>query len=315
MKVVRARVSGFCMGVRRAVDLACTQANACLEAAVCHADSCMQTGAYTLGPLIHNPKVLEELERRGVQVIDENRLPYNLNNVSVIIRAHGISPQTEAELRERGAKVIDATCPRVKASQLKAAAFAEAGFGLFLAGEEHHAEIAGIKGYAQAGFARSEMAPFCVTVGNTAEAGALARRLSAGRLFTENADTKTALIGQTTITAEEYKTIGEAVKKYFPNVEIAQTICPATEERQESLRELTDTVEAVIIAGGKESANTRRLLAVAQTAGIPCVLVETEAEIPPEFFCFKTVGLAAGASTPDSLVDAIEQMLENGVEY
>jgi 4-hydroxy-3-methylbut-2-enyl diphosphate reductase len=153
-------------------------------------------------------------------------------------------------------------------------------------------------------------AVFCTVVGNAAEAEAAAVRL---RAEDDTAGTKTALIGQTTITAEEYNAIAAALKKYFPDIKIAQTICPATGERQESLRELTDTVEAVIIAGGKDSANTRRLLAVARAQGKPCALVESEAEIPPEFFRYETVGLAAGASTPDSVIDAIEKRLIRGL--
>jgi 4-hydroxy-3-methylbut-2-enyl diphosphate reductase len=305
------------MGVRRAVDLA-RQASDCGQTA--------RQAVYTLGPLIHNPRVLEELGSRGVQITDETNLPENLNGISVIIRAHGVGTKTEAELRERGGRVIDATCPRVKASQLKAAALASAGYRLFLAGEEHHAEIAGIKGYAEGnlgpvgsrcvvaadGFASSAKAAFCAVVGNAAEAEAAAARLHAEDIAANAvayADAKTALIGQTTIAAEEYNAIAEALRKYFPDIEIAQTICPATEERQESLRELTETVEAVIIAGGKNSANTRRLLAVARAQGKPCALVESAAEIPPEFFRYETVGLAAGASTPDSVIDAIENRL------
>ena len=143
------------MGVRRAVDLACTQAETC------------PGRVYTLGPLIHNPRALEELGRLGVRVMDEGRLSENCD-VSVLIRAHGVSPQTENRLRETGARVVDATCPRVKTSQLKAAAFAEAGYRLFLAGEKHHAEIAGITGYAGTGF--------YAVIGNAAEAEAAAAR-------------------------------------------------------------------------------------------------------------------------------------------
>ena len=291
MKVIRARVLGFCMGVRRAVDLACR------EAALQQADAAGKV--YTLGPLIHNPRVLERLKLLGVQIMDESRLPKDLTGVSVIIRAHGVSPQTEALIRGRGGRVVDATCPRVKGSQLKAAALAVAGYRIFLAGEKHHAEIAGITGYAGTGF-------YAVT-GSAAEA-----EEAAARLMDEDAAAKTALIGQTTITVEEYNSIGESLKKFFPDLEIAQTICPVTEERQEALRELADTVDAVIIAGGKESANTRRLFAIAGAAGKPCALVETVADIPPEFFRFETVGLAAGTSTPDSVIAEIERALESG---
>jgi 4-hydroxy-3-methylbut-2-enyl diphosphate reductase len=286
MTVIRAKTLGFCMGVRRAVELAYTAASACR--------------VYTLGPLIHNPQVLEELKRRGVETLNEENLPKDLHGASVIIRAHGVSPQTESELHRRGAQIIDATCLRVKSSQLKAAAFAEAGYRLFLAGEEHHAEIAGIKAYAGAGF--------YAVAGNAASAETLAARLYAEDQ-SAGTRTKTALIGQTTISAEEYRDIGGAIARFFPDLEIAQTICAATRERQEGLREILDRVGAVIIAGGKDSANTRRLLAIAETSGKPCALVETAADIPPDFFSFNTVGLASGASTPDGVIDEAERVL------
>jgi 4-hydroxy-3-methylbut-2-enyl diphosphate reductase len=284
MRVIRADVLGFCMGVRRAVELA--QAEAARGGKVC-----------TLGPLIHNPRVLEDLQKRGVEILDEENIPASLQNTAVIIRAHGVSPAIEARLWERGGRVIDATCPRVKMSQLKAQSLAEAGYSLFLAGEERHAEIAGIRGYAAA-------APFCAVVGNAA----MAETAAASR-FSALPDAETALIGQTTISAEEYRATGEAIKQFFPRLEIAQTICAATAERQNSLRRLLGQVDAVIIAGGKESANTRRLLAIAAESGKPCALAETAAGIPAEFAVWKTVGICAGASTPDAVIDEIEQAL------
>jgi 4-hydroxy-3-methylbut-2-enyl diphosphate reductase len=141
-------------------------------------------------------------------------------------------------------------------------------------------------------------------VSNANEAQAAAKKL-----YETDKDAKTALIGQTTICEEEYSSIGEAVKKYFPALEVVQTICAATRERQQALRRLLDRVEAVIIAGGKDSANTRRLLAIAQESGKPCTLVETAAEIPSAFRAYETVGLCAGASTPDSVIDEIDREL------
>ena len=294
MNVVRARILGFCSGVRRAVDLAYEEADAYKED---------HKPVYTLGPLIHNPQVLEELKRRGVEILNEEHLPEDLRGASVIIRAHGISPQTEAELHRRGAKVIDATCPRVKSSQLKAASFAQSGYCLFLAGEERHAEITGIRGYYEA-VAHNNPSRFCAVVSCAAEA-----EKAAAQLREDSSNAKTALIGQTTISAEEYRDIAEAITPFFPGLEIAQTICAATGERQDSLREIADKVDAIIIAGGKASANTRRLLAIAEAAGKPCALAETPADIPPDFLTFNSIGLASGTSTPDTVIDDIEKAM------
>ncbi|MDR0457343.1 MAG: 4-hydroxy-3-methylbut-2-enyl diphosphate reductase [Treponema sp.] len=317
MNIIRAQAIGFCTGVRRAVELAYQEAE----------QSHGQRPVYTLGPLIHNPQILEELKRRGVVILDEHDLPEDLHSAVVIIRAHGISPQTETELRRRGAQVIDATCARVKSSQLKAAAFAKAGYRLFLAGEEHHAEIIGIKGYAEAAFAEQTAsgeaadgddpaAFFCAVVNNAAEAEKAAVQLrdkdalcGGAGCGAENG-AKTALIGQTTISTDEYRAIGSAIIPFFPGLEIAQTICAATQKRQDSLRELLNKTDAVIIAGGKESANTRRLLAIAEAAGKPCALAETAADIPPDFFKFSRIGLASGASTPDVVIDDIERRFD-----
>ncbi|MDR2718305.1 MAG: 4-hydroxy-3-methylbut-2-enyl diphosphate reductase [Treponema sp.] len=302
MNIIRAKTIGFCTGVRRAVELAYNEAE----------HSRGQRPVYTLGPLIHNPQVLDDLKRWGVEILDEHHLPENLHGAVVIIRAHGISPQTETELRRRGAQVVDATCPRVKSSQLKAATFAEAGYRLFLAGEKHHAEIIGIKGYADAAAPgkTADTAAFCAVVSNAAEAEKAAAQLhDEDSTLCDNA--ATALIGQTTISAEEYQSIGSAITESFPGLEIAQTICTATQERQDSLREMLQKVDAIIIAGGKESANTRRLLAIAEAAGKPCALVETAVDIPADFLKFNTIGLASGASTPDVIIDDIERSLGN----
>jgi len=293
MKVIRARVLGFCMGVRRAVDLAVEEAGKAAKDG---------NSVYTLGPLIHNPKVLDDLKALGIQVIDEPSFSDYCSlltvNCSLIIRAHGISPALESDLRGRGCRIVDATCPKVKANQLKTRDLAGAGYFLFLAGEAHHAEIEGLLGYAKSGD--------CIIVGGAEEA-----RNAAEKLSSEKRHEKTALLGQTTISEEEFSGIGNEIKKFFPALEIVNTICAAASERQHALREVLPLTDAVIVAGGEESANTRRLLAIAKESGKPCVLAENAAGVPEEFFAFETVGISAGASTPDSVVDGIESFLEN----
>ncbi|MCL2442323.1 MAG: 4-hydroxy-3-methylbut-2-enyl diphosphate reductase [Treponema sp.] len=287
MVVQRAKVLGFCMGVRRAVELANKEA----ELAEING-----TSVYTLGPLIHNPKVLKDLERRGVKTLDN---PPSNKDSTVIVRAHGISPETESELRDKEFKIVDATCPKVKASQLKTQELSRAGYSIFLAGEERHAEIEGILGYAKD-------APYCKVIGDSIEA-----QNAAAGLCKTNSKTRTALLGQTTISKEEYENIGNTIKKYFPGLITVNTICDATIERQQALRDLLMKSDAVIIAGGYDSANTRRLLAIAADSGKPCALVEDAEKIPESFYNYSKVGLCAGASTPDSLIDEIEKKLLN----
>jgi len=301
MKVIRAGILGFCMGVRRAVEIA---ERASLKAG--------RSGRlYTLGPLIHNSQVLESLGKRGLVCLNENELSSFPADSTVIIRAHGISPVAERELSKKGINILDATCPHVKQSQRKARSFVENGYRLFIAGEENHGEIAGIKGYAEDGFSSissssiSSMLPsaVCFVVSNAQEAFN-----SAEELYRCEPEAKTALIAQTTLRAEEYRAIGEKIQHFFPSLEIVNSICTATVDRQNALRELAD-VDAVIIAGSRESANTQRLLSLARELGKPAWLTEAVSDIPPEIAAYETVGLSAGASTPDDLIDVIEKAL------
>jgi 4-hydroxy-3-methylbut-2-enyl diphosphate reductase len=277
------------MGVRRAVELAYTEA---ANAAVSGAQ------VYTVGPLIHNPQVLEDLRLRGVRTLDEANLRRDLCAGTVIIRAHGVTPETEGELVRRGAVIKDATCPKVKANQMKARSLYRAGYRLFLAGEKRHGEVIGIQGYA----------PDCIIVADREEAeeaaAALARELAA-------LPPKTALIAQTTLSPEEYRAIGAGITRYLPGTEIINTICPATRDRQDSLRSLCAGVDAVVIAGGRDSANTRRLLAIAEACGRRAWLVENARALPPEAAAFPVIGLSAGASTPDEVIDSVEAALRD----
>jgi 4-hydroxy-3-methylbut-2-enyl diphosphate reductase len=293
MQVIRAGVLGFCMGVRRAVDMAEREAE---NISGFPSDRACAGRVYTIGPLIHNPQVLESLRGRGVEIIDDRALPLDLEGAAVIIRAHGVTPQLEKDLEKRGGRIVDATCPKVKASQRFVQKLVSQGSCVFLAGEKSHGEIIAIQGYA----------PVCIVVANRREAEQAAARLLAEQ---KGAPPETALLGQTTISPEEYREIGEGIQKYFPRLNIIDTICGATRDRQESLRDLCAKAGAVIVAGGRESANTRRLLGIAKASGRPAWLVENAEDLPDEIRQYETVGLCAGASTPEDVIDAIERAL------
>ena len=289
MKVIRARVLGFCSGVRRAVDIAWNESGA-------------ESGAsrvYTLGPLIHNPRVLKSLRERGLGVLNDDFIPAEAVNSTVIIRAHGVSPSVEKKFNRQGVRIVDATCPHVKESQNKARHYAEQGYKIFLAGEKDHGEIAGIRGYVE-----GNLGSACIAAGDPGEA-----EEAAAELYFKDQNADTVLLGQTTFSTAEYKAIDQAIRKYFPKLVTINTICGATADRQKALKELCGKVDAVIIAGGKESSNTRRLLAAAGELGKPAWLVETCSDIPAGIGKYETVGLSAGASTPDDLIDEIEKAL------
>ena len=295
------------MGVRRAVEIASKEAAFTAKAVVtAKAVDAKKNNfrVYTLGPLVHNPKVLADLETLGIQSIDDSLFSACDSSAAVIIRAHGISPAVEKKLRDKGCRVVDATCPTVKKNQLKTRELIQDGYYLFLAGEKEHAEITGLLGYCEDAKQRAQQQVFCEVVGGVQQA-----KDAALKLFEKNKDVKTALLGQTTISKEEYAAIGEEIIKYFPDLKIINTICTAAGERQNALRELLLKTDAVIVAGGKESANTRCLYEIAKQSGKPCVLAENAQEIPAEFLRYNTAGLCAGASTPDSVIDEIENFL------
>lgn len=278
MKVLRAAVLGRCMGVRRATDMA-------LAAAA-------ETGAegvFTLGPLIHNPQAVAELEAAGVRALSESELDARVRGTTVVIRAHGVAPEMREKLVELGARAVDATCPRVLASQRVAARAAARGRTVIIAGEKGHGEVVGISG----------CAPGSLVAGSAEEA----RRLAPEGPIT--------LIAQTTIRAEEYRAIRAELEARFPDLEVVDSICPCTEERLEALAELCAEVDAIVIVGGRNSANAARLLAAARERR-PAWLVETAAELPDEVFGYERVGLSAGASTPDRLVDEVQVALQAG---
>lgn len=284
MKIVKAAVMGRCMGVKRAMDMAFEAANLATPAGM------GTRRVWTLGPLIHNPQAIADLARQGVETLHDDELDRVRAQDLVIIRAHGASPQLVGRLKALGADIVDATCPRVLASQKKARSFHERGFAVIIAGDRNHGEVTGILGHA----------PGAVVVVNAEEAAQAAGKIE-GR--------PVALIAQTTIRREEYVAILAAVKAVHPELSVVESICPATEERQAALVELARQVDAIVVVGGKASANTQRLYLEAKSLGVPACHIETAAELPSDLSACHTVGLTAGASTPDALVDEVERAL------
>ena len=246
-------------------------------------DACKNGEIFSLGPLIHNQRVIKDLESKGLKVLKRGENPPPLS--AVIISAHGISPLREKELNENCAVLLDATCPNVKANQKTAESYSKKGYYVFLAGEKNHSEIIGISGYITK--------KGCNICSNTAEAEEAAKKLKQ-----KAGNEKTVLIGQTTINPALYNAIGEKIRLYFPQLKIINTICDATEKRQEALKKLCKKAEAIIVIGGKESSNTRQLCLIAQEQGKDAFLVETVEDIPEDIKKYNTVGICAGASSP-----------------
>ncbi|PIE97284.1 MAG: 4-hydroxy-3-methylbut-2-enyl diphosphate reductase [Treponema sp.] len=300
MIVKRARILGYCMGVRKAVDKVLSVSeeaeqikNASFEA--------IKPKVFTFGPLIHNPATMQYLKTRGVNAIDTKTFTgtERLDNSKVVIRAHGVAPQIKEQLKTGGAEVIDATCPKVVSSQKRAQKYAKDAL-VILAGDRDHGELVGIAGYAM-----MEEGAACLVVQNAEEA----RTVELKGLKEKNG--KAVLIAQTTIKKSEYDEIAEILKMRIPGLLVLNTICSATFDRQGALKELAEEVESILVIGGKNSANTRRLLNTALELEKPAWLIEDASQIPEELFFYNSVGITAGASTPDFIIEEVEEVLNN----
>lgn len=281
MKVIRARTAGFCMGV----DLALRK----LDRVVAE----NQGPIYTLGPIIHNPQVLEDYARRGVRRVGTvEEVP---PGSKAVIRAHGIPMHKEALLRKRNVTIVDATCPKVKRAQILIQEQSAQGRFLLLYGEEDHPEVLGLRSYAH---------PNNLVFDSAESFDALA--LPEG--------TPCFLAAQTTQDRQEFEVLKQKMHARFgADAPVLNTICDATKERQLEALEIAQHVKAMVVVGGFESGNTRRLASVAADQGIFCVHVETGDQLPMDTLRgYIELGLTAGASTPKKVIDDIEEILFQG---
>ncbi len=284
MKVIRAKVLGFCMGVKKAV-----------EAAENSLKNPKFKGKkiFSLGPLIHNPSVLSELENQGLKILLENEADCADSSSVVLVRAHGCSPCVLEKMKKNGAVVIDSTCPKVHLSQKRALEWHSKGFKVLIAGDKKHGEVSGILSYVD-------------NDGEVVESAEEAKKMQFSG--------KIVLLAQTTFSPLEFKKICAVVKdcaaKENPiELKVFDSICSATMERQNALSELAGLTDGILVIGGKNSANTRRLYETASEICPRAALIENANEIPDDFFNMNCVGLSAGASTPDKIIDEVEMAL------
>ncbi len=280
MSVTVAKGAGFCKGVRSAFDLALSLAE--------------QYGkVYTLGALVHNELVSDFLQSKGVFPLEEREWDSLKEGDAAIIRAHGIPREVERELRERGVKLFDATCPVVKRNQLWALERAQAGDEVVVIGDPSHDEVKGVASYAGADVR-------IIRVGEALEIGQ--KNLS--------------ILFQTTVLREDYKKIEEIVKKFQKNLNnslvIFNSICYTTEAKQVEARALAQNSNAVLVLGSSTSANTRRLFEVAKQQNERTFFVQNVAEaacIANNIKDYERVSIVAGASTPPWLIQEVTNLM------
>ncbi|MEW6387611.1 MAG: 4-hydroxy-3-methylbut-2-enyl diphosphate reductase [Thermodesulfobacteriota bacterium] len=276
MKVVLARTAGFCMGVKRALEM------------VLKAINQNQGKIYTYGPLIHNPQVLELLRERGIIVLNQGQV---VSSGLVVVRAHGIPPQEMAALEAAGARIIDATCPRVARVQAIIRRWAGQDYATLIVGDADHPEVRGLMGHTQGrGY----------VVADSREVAALPELKDV------------IVVAQTTQSECHFDDLVAEIQARFPEARIFNTICDATASRQAEVQDLARQVEALVVVGGRNSGNTQRLVEISQTTGVPTYHVETEQELDlQEMSRYQTVGVTAGASTPHWLMSNVVSTLKH----
>ena len=276
MQVLLAEEYGFCFGVERAVEMV---------------EEALAGGATvrTLGPLIHNTQETGRLEAEGVRTVDA---PAEVGpEVTAVIRAHGVTPEVQRELEARAAKVVDATCPFVTKVQKLAERAAAEGRHVVVVGSPDHPEMIGVKGYAP------DHAFVVRDAGEVANLPPLHAPL---------------VVSQTTIKLSTFLEAAEAVRaKADSEPQIVNTICSATRDRQEAARALAGHVEAFYVIGGRHSSNSIKLLSVCREQCPKSFLIETPEEIDAEDLRgVSRVGVTAGASTPNWLIERVVERLK-----
>ncbi len=269
MKVILAKQAGFCFGVKRATQLA-------FEAAG------KDQKTYTLGPIIHSPQVVGKLEDLGIRALDSLE---GLENGTIIIRSHGVELKEIKEAKQKNLDIVDATCPFVNKAHQHLKTQSEAGYGVVVVGDADHPEVQGIVSY-------GGEKVFVVASGE--EVKNLPKM------------SKIGIVAQTTQSFENLKNIVCECLQRGGEIRVYNTICDATAVRQEEAKELAGRVDCMLVVGGFNSANTRRLLEVCAELQPRTYHIETATEINPAWFeGVERVGVTAGASTPKWIIDEV----------
>jgi len=269
MEIIMAKEYGFCFGVRRAIGLA---------------EEALKSGkkVASLGPIIHNPLEVSRLESMGLRMVED------INDLepeeSLLIRSHGVPLDVINELKRRNIDIIDATCPLVARAQRMVDFLSSEGYKVIIAGEQGHPEVKGLVSY-------GKTETFVV---------------SSIEEIPDMSSEKIGIVGQTTFSIDRFKEIASEVINRSWEVRVFNTLCNASRKRQMAVEELVNKTDVIIVIGGKNSANTRRLADIAESKGAIVHHIESWEEVLPDWFINKErVGITAGASTPDWVIDRV----------
>jgi len=277
MNIRIAKHAGFCSGVDRAYKIA-------VEAAASGAPT------YILGRLVHNSKVIAELESKGVKSIGDVSEINKGEDCAIVISAHGVGPQVYKDLEGRCSKIIDTTCPFVKKAQRKAHELAEQGYQVVIIGDKKHTEVKGIMGWAGTG---------AVVVEKPEDVDTLELRARAG------------IVAQTTQSLDNFNAVVDRLKGRVKELKVNNTLCSATSRMQSSAVELAVASDIMLVIGDRMSANTKRLRELCESTGTETHQMQDVSELKTEWFEGKeNVGVTAGASTPAAVIEEVVRAIQ-----
>ncbi len=280
MKVTLAKSAGFCFGVKRAVEMVYKEAET-------------EKKVYTLGPIIHNEQVVQDLEQKGVRVIDTPEELSKAEDATVIIRSHGISADVYHQLEDKKVRIVDATCPFVSKIHRIVEKKYQEGSCIVIVGNANHPEVEGINGWCNGA---------ATVIGSVSEA----------ENYSQEPARKLCVVAQTTFNYKKFKDIVDIFSKKSYDIDVMNTICNATEERQTEAAAIAGDSDAMIVIGGKHSSNTQKLYEICKNVCPDTHFIQTLDDLDlKQFQSFRSVGITAGASTPNTIIKEVQSYVRN----
>lgn len=277
MEVILAKTAGFCFGVKRAVDTVYKEAG--------------KKNVYTYGPIIHNSEVVNDLKKKGVKVINSREELEALEEGTVIIRSHGVAREIYDLIHEKGLELVDATCPFVRKIHKIVEKAGNDGDQVIIVGSEQHPEVQGIKGWC------------------TGEVHIIS---DAEQFEGIDLNKPTTLVSQTTFNYKKFKDIVDILSKKSYDIDVMNTICNATEERQTEAGTIARQSDAMLVIGGKHSSNTQKLYEICRKECENTYFIQTLDDLDlKQLQSFRSVGITAGASTPNNIIKEVQSYVRN----
>ena len=280
MDIQLAKTAGFCFGVKRAVDMVYEEAD-------------KKQKVYTYRPIIHNEEVVKDLEKKGVTVIENEEMLENITEGTVIIRSHGVSKRIYDKMTEKKLRIVDATCPFVKKIHRIVQEKSKETDNIVIIGNNNHPEVEGIKGWC---------GQEAVVIETAEEA----------KEYSPKSGKSVCIVSQTTFNYKKFQELVEIISKKGYDIIALNTICNATEERQVEARKLAKASDAMIVIGGKHSSNTQKLYEICKKECKNTYYIQTLVDLDLEQFkSFRSVGITAGASTPNNIIKEVQKACQN----